>query len=131
MLILIKIAIITVVFSITISPLSLQPRQSSGETSFNADNTIGQIPLNLNRDSRNEIYVMNADGTNQTRLTFIEGGNYTPEWLPDGQKIAFLSYQPQENAYEIYSPQSFGGKECYMSTSDADIWEPACKWEDE
>jgi hypothetical protein len=38
-----------------------------------------------------EIYVMNADGTNQTRLTHTGFANY-PSWSPDGTKIAFTDY---------------------------------------
>lgn len=36
-----------------------------------------------------EICVMNADGTDQTRLTFNEVGDLSPQWSPDGQKIVF------------------------------------------
>jgi Tol biopolymer transport system component len=43
-----------------------------------------------------DIYVMNSDGTRQTRLTkatdtkFFEAGFESPAWSPDGEKIAFL-----------------------------------------
>lgn len=43
-------------------------------------------------NARKEIYVMNADGSNATRLTFnpnTDDGN--PRWSPDGSKIAFWS----------------------------------------
>lgn len=38
-----------------------------------------------------DIWVMNADGTNQTRLTVNEAFDAFPEWSPDGTKIAFTS----------------------------------------
>ena len=42
-----------------------------------------------------EIYVMDADGKNQTRLTTWSpdnfGGDTHPSWSPDGQRIAFVS----------------------------------------
>ena len=36
-----------------------------------------------------EIYVMDADGTGQTRLTNNAGLDGEPDWSPDGTKIAF------------------------------------------
>jgi len=36
-----------------------------------------------------EICTMDADGTNQTRLTFNSVTDATPTWSPDGQKIVF------------------------------------------
>src|SRR2546428_928433 len=39
-----------------------------------------------------EIYVMNADGTGQTRLTYtIDQAEHQPTWTPDGKKITFAS----------------------------------------
>lgn len=38
-----------------------------------------------------EIYVMNADGTGQTRLTTDDGRDLSPAWSPDGSKIIFMS----------------------------------------
>jgi len=44
------------------------------------------------RTGNSEIWTMNADGSNQTQLTFNTlGGNFTPEWSRDGGRIAFAS----------------------------------------
>ena len=42
-----------------------------------------------NRDGNAEIYTMDSDGSNQTRLTFNEVSDTDPVWSPDGQQIAF------------------------------------------
>lgn len=43
------------------------------------------------RDGNPEIYVMLADGTQQTRLTFAPGGDWRPAWLPDSRHLVFTS----------------------------------------
>lgn len=40
-----------------------------------------------------EIYAMNADGSNQTRLTSSSSEDTTPTWSPDGTQIAFASFR--------------------------------------
>ena len=53
----------------------------------------GVIAFTSARDGNNEIYVMNADGSGQTRLTDHSALDMSPEWSPDGRKIAFMSYR--------------------------------------
>jgi Tol biopolymer transport system component len=38
-----------------------------------------------------EIYVMNADGSGQTRVTTAESFSFSPSWSPDGQSLVFTS----------------------------------------
>ena len=55
--------------------------------------TPGKIAFVSNRDGHDEIYVMNADGSGQTRITNTPNTvqNLDPAWSPDGKQIAFLS----------------------------------------
>jgi TolB protein len=46
-----------------------------------------------NRDGIEELYMMDYDGHNQTRLTFNKVIDYMPAWSADGRKIAYTSYQ--------------------------------------
>ena len=50
-----------------------------------------KIAFTSTRDGNSEIYVMNADGTNQTRLTNNTAFDAWPSFSPDSQKIIFTS----------------------------------------
>ena len=47
------------------------------------------------RDGNNEIYVMNADGSGQTRLTDNAAVDSRPVFSPDGEKIVFSRRDPR------------------------------------
>ena len=53
------------------------------------------------RDENEEIYVMNANGTNPVRLTDNTSIDTTPRWSPDGTKIIFESDRDNGD-HEIY-----------------------------
>ncbi len=56
-----------------------------------------------------EIYVMNADGTNQQRLTNSQADDGEPHWSPDGSKILFMSSQDGSmNNWEIFVMKADG-----------------------
>lgn len=50
-----------------------------------------KIAFTSSRDGNDEIYGMNADGSNQTRLTNNPSQDNTPSFNGDGSKIAFAS----------------------------------------
>src|SRR5687767_9201456 len=51
----------------------------------------GKIAFTSDRDGNPEIYMMNPDGTNQTRLTNNSIVDDHAMWSPDGMKLAFVS----------------------------------------
>jgi Tol biopolymer transport system component len=59
-----------------------------------AQNRNGKIAFTSDRDGNREIYVMNADGTGQVRLTNNAVVDDHPTWSPDGRQLAFLSQRP-------------------------------------
>ncbi|HEY3238890.1 MAG TPA: DUF5050 domain-containing protein [Acidimicrobiia bacterium] len=62
----------------------------------------GRIVFASDRDGNNEIYVMNADGSNQTRLTNNPAEDILPSWSPDGTRIAWSSNRLGGSNYEIF-----------------------------
>ncbi|GIT17972.1 MAG: hypothetical protein CM1200mP39_07780 [Dehalococcoidia bacterium] len=56
--------------------------------------TNGKIVFTSSRDGNKEIYVMDADGSNQTRLTNDSAVDENPSWSADGNKIVFQSNAP-------------------------------------
>ena len=57
-----------------------------------------------------EIYVMDADGGNQQRLTENRKNDWEPSWSPDGKRIAFQSDRKGDlQNFEIYVMDADGG----------------------
>lgn len=50
-----------------------------------------RIAFNSDQDGNDEIYVMEADGSNPTRLTADPAGDDFASWSPDGHRILFTS----------------------------------------
>jgi len=64
-----------------------------------------------------EIYVMNSDGTNQTRLTDNLGADIQPAWSPDGTKIAFVS--ARDGSANIYVMDADGSNQTRLTNMRA------------
>ena len=86
----------------------------------------GQIAFVSRRDGDTEIYVMNADGTGQTRLTNNPARESDPAWSPDGTKIAFSSNRDGND--EIYVMDADGSGQTRLTndagTDSAPAWSP-------
>jgi Tol biopolymer transport system component len=79
----------------------------------------GLLAFYSDRDGNPEIYVMNADGSDQRRLTFNQFEDSSPDWSPDGSQIAFISDRVDPQAgrcfpdckYQIYVINTDGSDE--------------------
>lgn len=58
----------------------------------------------LVRPSRMELWVMNADGSNQRQVTNLGGANFAPYFHPDGKRIIFASNyrDPRSRNFDLY-----------------------------
>ena len=58
----------------------------------------------LVRPNRMEIWVMNADGSDQHQITNLGGANFAPFYTPDGTRIIFSSNykNPRSRDFELY-----------------------------
>jgi TolB protein len=63
-----------------------------------------KIVFTSNRDGNDELYMMDYDGHNQTRVTFNKIQDYMPAWSSDGQKIAYTSYRNNRAGLYILNP---------------------------
>ena len=58
----------------------------------------------LVRPNRMEIWVMNADGSDQRQVTHLGGANFAPFFTPDGRRIIFSSNykNPRSRNFDLY-----------------------------
>jgi Tol biopolymer transport system component len=68
-----------------------------------------KLAFESNRDGDLEIYVMNADGTNQRNLTDNASLDALPAWSADGRELAFESERAEKGNRDIYVMSSSNG----------------------
>ena len=70
------------------------------------------------RDGNIDVYVMNADGSAQARLTDNPGFDGQPSWSPDGRQIAFTSLN-LDGAAQIFIMNADGSGQTNLSNRPA------------
>jgi TolB protein len=75
------------------------PADSASQAEYRALLTQGLV-----RPSRMEIWIMDADGTNQRQVTSLGGANFAPYFTPDGRRIIFASNytNPRGRDFDLY-----------------------------
>jgi TolB protein len=56
------------------------------------------------RPSKVELFVMNADGSDNRQITHLGGANFGPSWTPDGKRIIFASNHknPRSRNFDLF-----------------------------
>ena len=64
----------------------------------------GLLAQRLVRPNRMEIWVMNADGSDQRQVTSLGGANFAPFFAPDGRRVIFSSNHknPRSRNFDLY-----------------------------
>jgi Tol biopolymer transport system component len=83
----------------------------------------GKIVFTSERDGNSEIYVMEADGSNQVRLTNNNTEDWGPTWSPDGKRIVYSSNL--DESVDIYVTSSDGSKTVNLTENNADDYSPS------
>lgn len=123
---------LTVMFSLLFVCISGCKKDSTGPSGPVGPGTDGlyKIAFSSYRQGASgnfEIYVVNADSANATRLTNDTTiSNLYPEWSPDGRKIVYV--QHSSSGYAIYVMNSDGTNQIRLSTNAGDDWDERPTW---
>ena len=85
----------------------------------------GRIAFASDRDGNLEIYVMNPDGSNLTRLTYNAAEDNWPSFSADGTRIVFISLRDDPFHAEIYVINADGTNETRLTTTSTGEDTPA------
>jgi len=75
-----------------------------------------------NRDGNWEIYLVGAEGGEQTRVTNNSKGDNNPAWSPDGNLIGFSSFR--DGNWEIYTIKVDGSDPQRLTHNDRNDYDP-------
>jgi len=99
--------------SLSIAPGDSRPRYSPDGT---------KIVFQSNRDGQPEIYIMNSDGSGQTRLTNNPAWDTAPSWSPDGTRILFTSLRDNVMSPSLYVMNADGSGQTRLTTGSDGVW---------
>jgi Tol biopolymer transport system component len=117
-------------YASTQPPRTIHKRKGSiskqAPTPITSSKQNGKIAFVRVQDGGEQIYLMNPDGSNQTRLTEGSSYNAEPAWSPDGAKIAFSSNR--DGKVCIYSMDSDGRNVIRLTNNESAFSEEQPTW---
>ncbi len=82
-----------------------------------------KIAFDTDRDGNFEVYIMDADGSNQTNITKNPAQDGNPCWSPYGEKIVFESYR--DGNFELYIMNVDGSNQMNLTKNRAEDGDPS------
>jgi len=73
-----------------------------------------------NADLTSRVYVIEEDGTNETRLADNPALRVGPAWSPDGEQIAFLRSPAESSAFDVYIIDENGTNETRLTQTHSE-----------
>jgi len=113
------------------NPAIVTVRLKNSDKVKNIDGKTPKIVFVSTRDENPEIYTMNADGSEQTRLTHNTAQEAHPVWSPDGSKIAFISNRAGENEFDVYVMGSNGSEQTRLTRHRSRVQQSEPAWSPE
>jgi Tol biopolymer transport system component len=129
-----KYTMMNLMFCLAVGGLFIIGCSKKTDSLVNSSNPIttevltGRIAFVSSNDGDYEIYTINADGTNQKKLTNNSIDDIEPSWSPDGKKLAFQSRMYGKT--EIFVMDTSGGNIVQITTDPvgSDIEEDFPSW---
>src|SRR5688572_13087879 len=95
------------------SSFGMQSNQGAWAGTFPGEN--GKIAFSKVSGNNWDLYVMNSDGTEQTRLTNNPESDFNPDWSPDGTRIAFERDERDVHKPKIYVMNADGSGQTMLT----------------
>ena len=117
---------------VALAACSESPQPDPEPAAQDAGVSTPRIAFHSNRDGNWNIYVMNPDGSGQTRLTDNPAADSWPSWSPDGRRITFISSRDDpdpnddDSIWEIYVMNADGSGQTRLTNDSA--WHSLPSW---
>lgn len=84
-----------------------------------------QLAFSSSHTGNNEIYLINANGSQPVNLTNNPSEDIRPAWSPDGSRLLFLSNRDDRTRYQIFLMDADGSNQLRLTDEPSGAYTPA------